>query len=396
LLVCYVQGVQRSPAGMDLRGYLTMGGAWLAGQNPYDVIDPSLLARFHVPAAYTANYGTLPPVPPHGLPLLSLFAWLPLDAATLAVWTTSFLALVGALYLLVERFGKDWSAVERLLFVAVVAQSRLIQSIAYRGQIGVILFFSLLLALRYQERGRPILAGVFVAITLMKPTLGVPLLALLLSRRAFGTLFASGAIAGLVGLLAAIPAGVRVVLAAYPQAVDQFITRDRISWAGNWHLTSWQAIVYDALGTATPAANAVGMVLTAVALVATAIIVWRTRASKDDGWLFATFILLAQVFTYHRVYDGIFVFVVVALLWSKLRGRRLRTLSAMEVVTAALTVLFVFVLSIQSVSEYVSNLVSTVPTGSAVNAWVSLLLFASVALLAFQATEPHGAPARGT
>lgn len=379
LLLCYVQGLQRAPGAMDLPGYMAMGAAWLAGQNPYLNLDPNLLARFDITEKFA-----FPPILPHGLPLLSLMTLLPWEVAKLAVWTASFISLVGALYLIVDRFGRDWPTHERLLFIAILAQSRLVQSIAYRGQISITLFFMMLLALRYQERGRPILAGALVAVTIIKPTFALPLIALLLYRRAFGVLLSAGVIAGSTGLLAAVSVGLRELITSYPEAVRNFIAKDEPSWAGSWHLTNWHAILYEVLGTATPAANALAAALSLVAIAAIAIIVWRLPRSEDDGWVLAIFILFAQVATYHRVYDGIQVFVVLALMWSLLRNRSPLNWSALEILTAALAILFVFVFSIQSVSQKIAYVLEIVPALSALNAWVSLILFACIALVALQ------------
>jgi hypothetical protein len=358
---------------MDLRGYLAMGAAWKVGQNPYLPPDPLLLTRFGVSAEHA-----FPAVLPHGLPLLALLSAMGCGSAAVTVWILSFVAFGISMFLLVRWLGRQWSSTEAWLFVGLVAQSRLIQSLAYRGQLGLLLLLPLLLAVWLEQRRHPLAAGACLALTLIKPTFALPVIGLFLLRRAWLALAAGAAITTAASLAAALRAGGRELLGSYPAAVDRFVLQDRVQWAGSWHLTSWQAIVYEAFGTGTRASTVVGLCILAVGAGATAWLAWKSRTRAEDTWLLAALILLAQFGAYHRVYDAVPLFVVAALLWSRVRRLSWRTPTAAEVCAVLLTLLFLFVLAAQTVSQRIASALAAIPTGGAVNAWVTVLLLACV------------------
>jgi hypothetical protein len=239
-----------------------------------------------------------------------------------------------------------------------------------------------------EERQRPVAAGVYLALALIKPTFALPVIALFLIRRAWLALTSAAAMTIAAGLVASIPAGARAVLRSYPVAVHQFVVLDRPLWAGSWHLTSWQAIAYEAFGTATPISEACGAGFLAAAGGAVLFIAWRQRTRHDDGWAFAALLLLGQIGTYHRVYDGVPTFAVAALLWTRVRRRPIGSLRVSEWLATILTVLLLFVFSAQAISKRVGAMLSVIPTASAVNAWVSILLFASVVAIWSQDRPP--------
>jgi hypothetical protein len=363
---------------MDLRGYLVQGAVWMEGQNPYSPSDPVVLARFGV----TEEQG-FGPMLPHGFPLFSLLANLGCGAAAITTWILSFAAFGVSMFLLVRWLGKEWSRTEAWLFVAAVAQSRLIQSVAYRGQWGLLLLLPLLLAVWLEQRRHPIAAGVCLAVVLVKPTTALPLIGLFVLRRAWVALGTGAGLAAAASLAAALRGGVREVLSSYPEAVHRFVLRDRENWGGSWHVTSWQAIAYDAFGTATGTSTIAGFCLLAVAGGAVAWLAWKSRA-REGTWTFAALLLLAQFGAYRRVYDGVFVFVIAALLWSRVRRWPERTPTAPELGAALLTLLFLFVLAIQPLSTRLAAALAAVPTAAALNAWVTVLLLGCVVLVGLQ------------
>jgi hypothetical protein len=173
------------------------------------------------------------------------------------------------------------------------------------------------------------------------------------------------------------------VLSSYPEAVHRFVLRDRVNWGGSWHVTSWQAIVYDAFGTATGASAIAGFCLLAIAAGAVGWLVWKSRA-RDCTWTFAALLLLAQFGAYRRVYDGVFVFVIAALLWSRVRRWPERRPTAPELGAVLFTLLFLFVLAIQPLSTRLAAALAAIPTAAALNAWVTVLLLACVVLVGLQ------------
>jgi hypothetical protein len=377
---------------MDLRGYLAEGAAWSAGQNPYLPPDPAVLASFGLPE--DSGFG---PMLPHGFPLFALLAGLGCHAAAITTWVLSFVAFGVSMFVLVRWLGREWSRTEAWLFVAVLAQSRLIQSVAYRGQWGLLLLLPLVLAVWLEKRRHPFAAGVCLALTLIKPTTALPLIGLFVLQRAWVALGTGAGLTAAASLASALRGGVREVLSSYPEAVHRFVLRDRESWGGSWHVTSWQALVYDALGTATRASAIAGFCLLAVAAGAVGWLAWKSRA-REGTWMFAALLMLAQFGAYRRVYDGVFVFVIAALLWSRVRRWPERAPTAPELGAVLLTVLFLFVFAVQPLSARLAAALAAIPTAAALNAWVTVLLLACVVLVGLQdasrATVPRAiAPA---
>jgi Glycosyltransferase family 87 len=378
LAVCFWQGLSRASAAMDLRGYLAQGAVWMEGKNPYLPSDPAAMAPFGV----TDQWG-FGPMLPHGFPLFGLLAGLGCSAAAITLWILSFAAFGVSMFLLVKWLGREWTQTEAWLFVAVLAQSRLIQSVAYRGQWGLILLLPLLLAVWLEQRRHPVAAGVCLAVTLIKPTTALPLIGLFVLRRAWVALGTGAGLTTAASLAAARRGGVREVLSSYPEAVHRFVLRDREHWGGSWHVTSWQAIVYDAFGTATGASAIAGVCLLAVAGGAVGWLAWKSRG-REGTWTFAALLLLAQFGAYRRVYDGVFVFVIAALLWSRVRRWPERTPTAPELGAVLLTLLFLFVLAVQPLSTRLAAALAAIPTAAALNAWVTVLLLACVVLVGLQ------------
>jgi hypothetical protein len=374
LAICFWQGLSRASAAMDLRGYLAQGAVWSAGGNPYLPSDALLMAPFGV----TDQWG-FGPMLPHGFPLFALLASLGCRVAAITTWVLSFAAFLVSMFVLVKWLGRDWSRTEAWLFVGALAQSRLIQSVAYRGQWGLLLLLPLLLAVWLEQRRYPIAAGVCLAVTLIKPTTALPLIGLFVLRRAWLALGTGAALTAAASVASALRGGVREVLSSFPEAYHRFELRNP-DWGGNWHVTSWQAIVYDAFGTATRASAVVGFCVVAVAAGAMGWLAWKSRA-RGDTWMFAVLLLLAQFGAYRRLYDGVFVFVIAALLWSRARRWKERAPTAPELGAALLTLLFLFVFAVQPVSMRLAAALAPIPTAAALNAWVTVLLLACVILV---------------
>jgi hypothetical protein len=367
LAICFAQGWTRAPAGLDFYTYYAPARVWLAGGNPYDraAMAKSAFADFPDLAAGSSMAS---PLPPSGLLLVAPMALLGPRVALKVMWLLSFGALIASLLLMMRLWASNWTASERWLMAAVLLQSRLIQSIAYRGQPALLMLAATLAALWAERRGHRALAGAAAAALSIKFTFGLPLAAYWVAQRRWREL---GWAAGF-SLALCLP----LVVQIGPSAVASGFV-DCVRYLDAWnhadphafHLTSWTTILDRLLG---PAGNTVA---SALAVAAAALLFRQSRAVADFTW--AGFAALGTVALYHRVYDAILLLPVLVLCWDRLRRGRRYDPALLLTTVSGVALLFVF--AWQPLSERASGwLAMHAPAFAPINAWTCVALLAGI------------------
>jgi hypothetical protein len=162
--------------GFDYRLFWEVGHDVWAGQDPYSA------DRF-------ADHPFLNP--PTALPLFALFALAPFEVSFFvwvlvnAVACATLLPLSQNTLIAQEERGPLFPRLPSLVLVgltpALVLSDASLVSL-YLGQLGVLASVALLVALDFQARGRPVLAGVCLALASVKPTTVLPFLLLFLRK----------------------------------------------------------------------------------------------------------------------------------------------------------------------------------------------------------------------
>jgi len=157
--------------------------AFLDGVSPYD--RATYLSGYPVDTAF-------PPYMPVTLLLHLPFAWLPFHESAL-VYLFMSVALVTLLAWLSLRFSGGQSSLSMVLVIAaLIVLSRPGRQLLVLGQPAIEFILASYLALYYAHRA-PIVSGLGLALTLIKPTFGLPLAALMLVRSRNNTAVAFGA-----------------------------------------------------------------------------------------------------------------------------------------------------------------------------------------------------------
>jgi hypothetical protein len=379
LAFCFREGWSRAPSAMDLYGYYGPARVWLTGGDPYD--RATFTAKVAELFPDHAIGETACPLLPSALTVLAPLALLPPAVAARAMWVVSFAALVFALLAAIHLWARGWTPEEKLLAVALLAQSRLIQSVAYRGQPSLLMLAAVLAALVIAER-RPALAGAAAVVAGAKFTLGIPLVVLWAWQRRWRALLSSAGIGLALSLPPLLTIGPGRVLHGLLDSLA-FVARYNETHAAAYHLTSLGNIAR-----ALPPSKlvaAVGVALPLGALLA----LLRRRPGRTDAWVFAGLTVLGLVALYHRVYDAVFLLPIAVLAWNELRVQR----RAPVLVLAAALVLVLFVFAPQSVAERTAAWLAGHPPLALlapVNAWACVVMLA--ALIAIVWTGPPGAP----
>lgn len=389
LTLSFSQGWVRAPAAMDFYGYYEPSRLWLSGRNPFD------RAVFTAAARNTWRDGreTLAdtedvacPLLPSALPLLAPLATLPPAPAAQTLWVLNFAGLLFSLWAMAKLWCTSWTMTEKLWVFAVLLQSRLIQSVAYRGQPSLLILAAVLAALLLERRGWHLLAGVALTIASVKFTLAIPLAGYWIWKRNWKpVLWAS-----FLGALLCVPAMVLwgpVELARGWLASVAYINQWNLEHGDAWHVTSWSVILGTVLGAGTARAFAASMVAL-IGASAGLVFINRRFPTGDDGplvpWKFAVLTALGNVAVYHRVYDGVLLFPLVVLAWSLLRKER-RPVGPSVAMFAVSVAVLLFVLAPQSIASPASDLAQhAVPSGllGPVNAWAALAVLVFTAALA--------------
>jgi hypothetical protein len=143
---------------------------------------------------------------------------------------------------------------------------------------------------------------------------------------------------------------------------------------GSSHVMNWAEIYEWVFGPGSTAASLAGLATLAVA---GAGLWWVCRRWEEDreGWVLAAIVMFTLVAAYHRVYDGVFIFVPAACLWNAARTPSSRRLALY--LTGAATALFLFGFSIQNVAtalEVRLKAHGALAAFAPVNAWLALAL----------------------
>jgi hypothetical protein len=398
LAVCFLQGWSKSSGGMDLPWYVYPAKFWMAGGNPYGTsADAGLPAAWRAPGmVYNCALA------PQSFWQMAPLAALPWQTAVKAWWLVSFGSLLASFWLLMRLFGRRWTAAEQMWFVAIVAQSKIIQSVAYRGQISLFCLAMALLAVwlaaksrsdrlsvfsdqstldhrsafrTSQSAVRNCAAGFALALACVKFILVPPVILYWFWKRqwkALGWFAAFAAVFNVVPLLLMGPGAVaRSILPSF----QRYAAWERGLHGGSSHIMNWGEIYEWAFGAGAPLASVLG----AVTLLAAGAALWtvcRRRRDDADGWGFAAIVLFTMVAAYHRVYDGVFVFIAAAWWWSAFRSREART-ARLWAAGAAMGA-FLFVTSIQGVATALEGFCKShgaLTILAPVNAWACLTAF---------------------
>jgi hypothetical protein len=269
-------------------------GLFVRGQDPYR--DPDMT---YPPTALPVF---APLVAPFGPEALRGF-WLLLNLAALAAVCAAVL----------DQTGRDWPAWGKVLFCLVVVASKPVRGGIGLGQFHLIPLALMLWAVSGWGVRRPIVAGLFVGVALVKPTMGLPLLGFLVVRRRWRTLATAIGFQGaaLVASSAWLRIGPARLLAewfalARGQQAEGLI--DVPSLALRWG------------GLPPMSSPLLTLAILALGFAAT----WAWGRGADFGLVgFCAF--LAAIFTYHRTYDLVLLIPALALAFDvagKARGAR--------------------------------------------------------------------------
>jgi hypothetical protein len=364
---------------------------WLQHVNPYDVARYDAEVRRQVPHSTYWFYAN--PIPPHGLLLTAPIARMPWRAIN-ATWSLiSFAAMVGALALIVSLFGRSWTRMEQYAFIGLMAQSRLVQSVAYRGQVALVMLALTLIALACARRGRHAAAGLMLAAVCMKFTLALPLVVMLVARRSWRSLAWGLGFIVLGSLIVMAPIGFGTALHTIPASMSYFGKHVSQEAPFNWHMTNWMVLYATAFGLKSPIASALNAV---TFLAAGGIFLWlarRLRGEEHEDWLFAISCMLMLTCVYHHVYDAVFVFPVAAAYWNLARRPERRFQLDFSLFGLVLT-LFLFVFAVQSVSTTISSRLQAhgLALLTPVNAWLGVALLCLCYLVAARMAPDLPAP----
>lgn len=377
--VCYLQGAARAPAAMDLWGYSAPPRTWLAGGDPYDeaTLRADVRDRFrgHHPEGADSEQIANALLPP-ALVLLAPLALLPDEVAPQIMWLSSMAALLFSCWAMLRLWAEDWSPAERLWVVALLLQSRLIQSVAYRGQPSLVMLAAVLCGLLAQRKNASALAGMALVVAATKFTAALPLAAYWVLQRKWRPLCWAAGLGVLLSLPALFTIGPAALIHGWLDSVRALEHWNRTP--GGFHLTSWSAILDSFFPEGSPwqEAASAALLIAAIALAG-----WRRPASgRAASWRFMTLTALGMIAVYHRAYDAVLLFPAAVLAWEALRDPAQRSPPAL--VFAGSLLLLLFVLAPQSVAQALSGwLASRSPLLAPVNAWACIAVFAAAALV---------------
>lgn len=149
------------------------------------------------------------PFPPFVGVLFRPFARLSFSAAYLLWVSISLCAYLAGLLLFMPCFFPDTTPLRSMIFCAALCSMPFIWTLL-GGQISMIGFFALALALREEHQDRPILSGLALSLCLYKPTLLILLLPMLVVTRRYKTLLGVAGGGIILGLFATAVEGIHV------------------------------------------------------------------------------------------------------------------------------------------------------------------------------------------
>jgi Glycosyltransferase family 87 len=381
LALCFHQGWTRAEGAMDLFGYYGPGKAWLLGLDAYDRRVFSELVAKLFPGHAIGD--TACPLLPGALVMFAPLASLPVSTAAHVMWVASFAALLFSLYAMLRLWAAHWDLGVKLLFAALLMQSRLIQSVAYRGQPSLLVLALVIGALWAAERDRPVLAGFIAALGAIKFPLLLPLAGLWLWERRYRALLAATLFGASFSLPVLVELGLTRFLHGFTDSVA-FISTYNATDPYGWHQTSWQVLLRFLPA---PLASSLGLFLPVLAL---ALLFWpRADGSRPKpAWIFAALTTLGMLAVYHRVYDAVALFPVLVIALSALAapgGLRDKPLQVLSVALLALLIGF----APQSVAERSAAWMSLHARAlEPINVWLTLVSFVALVWLLRRSPRP--------
>lgn len=377
LLICFLQGWAKSRGGMDLPWYVYPARLWLHGVNPYD----TAVARAQFPAAWGGSdiqYSCA--LPPQAFLQMAPFAALPWSITLKAWWCVSFGSLLLSLWLMLRLFGKNWSRASQFWFVAILAQSKVIQSVAYRGQLSLFCLAFALLALYLASQKRQVGAGLALAVVCAKFILAPPVVLYWLWKREWKALGWFLGFTALLNVIALMRMDIGAVARTALPSFHAFSVYERTLHGGSSHVLNWAEIYDWMFGHGSASASLAGLVTLALAGLGIRAVCGKWR-EDTEGWVLASIVMVSLAAAYHRVYDGVFVFIVAACVWNAFQSASRRRPAVLYVIAAA-NALFLFGFSTQNLAtgiEVWSKSHEAARMFAPVNAWLCLSILALTA-----------------
>ena len=302
----------------DLRFRKTELHYFMKGQNPYEVFlanaSPYSMMKWNFggrstevdPVVGVGDTMSLPAYPPWAYPLITFFAWPEWPATRAYFALLNLLALAAITWALYELAGKgDRGA---LVATACLMNSTFCMTLGM-GQLGIMTLLFLALALVYQQRKKEIPAGIFLGLSLLKPTISLPFLIPFLVKKKGKTL--------------SLGAATVLFLWAITALVTKTPPYDLLT---EW-LAAASALKFEGDGPAHLFA-VWGIPRSAFTVLTVAITVPVLFILRKEPWvlLFGITAVAARFWTYHRFYDNILlVFLLLAYIeagYQKLPPRR--------------------------------------------------------------------------
>jgi hypothetical protein len=199
------------------------------------------------------------------------------------------------------RVGESAQRGMGLLFSAATLAASSICSALGNGNYGVIILAALIAALWFDEKRRPLLAGLMLGIALSKPTIALPFLLPFLVKRRWGTLC--------VAIVYICAGGCLTWFMTGTDPLTMF--RQMIEYSKYWGVTTGADIVFVLAQLGVERELALKVAAVSIGGLGLAVLfAWRRSSMLT---LFAITAVVARFWTYHRAYDNM---MLVFLFWA--------------------------------------------------------------------------------
>jgi hypothetical protein len=235
--------------------------------------------------------------PPSALPVFAALTAPFGDVTVKPIWLALNVGALGLVCILMLRlWARDWPPVLKLVFALAIVASKPVRLGIGLGQFHLIPLLLILLALFAMRTGRRVLAGVLVGIALTKPTMVIPFLAFMVTRRQWTALFTA------VGFQAVALMGTSAWLRIGPdRLLREWLELARSQQgAGLIDVTTLVQMI-------APHASWLATALGVAVLIVGCAAIYRFRACSELA-LVSMAGFVAAVSTYHRPYDLVLLF----------------------------------------------------------------------------------------
>ena len=312
--------------GLDFAWMYPAGQCWRQGLNPYD--GPTYKAAIHryAPApladGLSDNETTAGLIyPPNSLPVFGALSFLTWNQALLLWCIVQLLSAYAIIILSIACIAPHWRPESKLLFIGLLAQSRLIPFVVYEAQTTFLVFACILLMLWLMARSKRGLAGLALGFSFLKFTFPLPMIAFYALRREVKPIVAGLAVVGLLTLIGLAPVGGMRALGSYKQAVHNWFQPGHANDTSpsnlehRYDIDNVDLILYNTFGNHA----ALISLLHVVVLFGVGFCILRSGARQASDlratWLtWAAYTLFFHLFFYHRNYDAVIVFPILVLL----------------------------------------------------------------------------------